>query len=340
MAYAQGTMTSPNASNDIRTIVDGLLISAGWTLVETLTPSGVYRNSVYKSPGASNLCGYDWYIMLAWQTTGTEQVTSIVAGISYNSTTHVLSQLLGSQMGISSTGNGIVADDSGLYAKSQTINASTLVANTSGISINYQNAANSNVFSSAPGIQTLLPSSAFAYWISITLDHIFMFTTVSSGKHTDGIISSLALDAGFVADTNYFPYPLVSWDIQPQFNVLGGLKGQASSSATNYVASSQAFSGPFGPRLPVIDGTYYDAVAWKPYVWMSDAQGSLSSGTWDGTKLAGQLLIGQVPDFYMVYGGSIGDTVTIDSATYVLGPLVSATTGLMAGLTAAVLVES
>lgn len=340
MAYAQGTMTSPNPSNDMRTIIDGLLISAGWTLVETLTPSGVFRNSVYKSPGASNLCGYDWYIMLAWQATGSEQVTSIMAGGAYNSTTHVLSQLLGSQMGIPASGGGIVTDNSGLYAMSQTLNASTLTANTSGITIYYQNAANSNVFGSVPGIQTLLPSSAFAYWVSITLDHIFMFTTVSSGKHTDGVISTLARDPGFVADTNYFATPLVSWDIQPQFNVQGGLKGLASSSAMNYVASIQNFSGPFGPRLPIIHGTYYDAVAWKPYVWMADAQGALSSGTWDGTKLAGGLLIGHVPDFYMVYGGSIGDTVTIDSATYVLGPLVTATTGLMAGLTAAVLVES
>lgn len=353
MAFAQGTMTSVNASNDLRTIIDGLLTLAGWTLVETLTPSGVFRNSVYKSSGASNLCGYDWYLLVAWQTTGTEQVTSILGYLDYNTGTHVLSHGIDGPMGMGPTIGALSIQDTdgGMgIGTNATFPVSTRAATSAAFQTSSIPGGNTGSNAATPGIQSLFPSSAFAYWISITLDHVCLFTTISSGQRGDGVISTLALDSGYTADDNYRHTPLVCWNTQNNgssgtfFTALGIKTTTAPSSSTNYVASSTAFTREFGARLPNITGTFYDAVAWKPYVWYNDLAGGLSVGNWTGDQSIGGLLIGQVSDFYLVHGGSIGDTVTIDSATYVLFPLAAAsglgpTTGSPT-LTAALLVES
>lgn len=326
MGFAQGTMTSANASADIRAVIHGLLLAEGWQLIETLTPSGVFRNSIYKSPGTSNACGYDWYLVFAWQQTGTEQVTSILGASAYDPATKYVTGLVGARLG--ALGGDRVANAADGHFSETTFAAASQTADASGFFTGFKPAGVNNGQNAVSGIQTLLPSSAFAYWCSVTLDHVAFFTTVAAGTRSEGIVSSMILDPGYKGLAASFDQrPLMVWSNDPMFSSSGGLKGVDNPTANNYIASTLSYSGDFGPELPRINGTYFSASAWKPYTWMSGASGAKSSGpAWDGTDLAGGLLVGQAPDWYMVHGGSLGDTVTIDGAVYVLCPRLGAPT--------------
>ena len=94
MTYSQGTIVSANAANDIAVILDDLLTGAGWTVVETLTPSGNYRNVVYKSAAGDNGLGYDWFLVVCYTTLGTENYVIVFSGSDYGVRgTHVMSPL-------------------------------------------------------------------------------------------------------------------------------------------------------------------------------------------------------------------------------------------------------
>lgn len=318
MAYAQATLTSANAASDLATVLDGLFTTAGWATVETLTPSGNYRNRIYKSPAASNLCGYDWYAVMCWTTLGTENYVEVWAAQAYDTGTKILSGILGADFSETPNPSYIRANQptTGYFSES-TFDLSSKTVSSSKSSIQVRVGTTPQNLS--PGFQTLVPSSAFAYWMSVTLDHIGLFTSVATNAQ-NAVYSTLKVAADYVASTLYNPAPIVGWDANT-FLVSSGLYGVPL--ATNqYRATHVEFSGTFGAKLPTLADEYYDAYAWKPNIYVGLLAGGTGGYPFQNTSLFGGVLMGAVPDIYLVWGGSIGDTVTIASGTYVLtGPL-------------------
>lgn len=337
MAYAQNTITSANAADDFVGVLNGLLIEAGWVEVETLTPSvSTNRNRIYRSPGTTNLCGYDWFLAVSWSTLGTENFVRVIAAEQYNETTNILSGICGATFSETPTSGGGSGAGSGYrsalntsgHLVSTTLNLGTLNTNTSPLTIVcVSGASSSSTSQSVPGFQTLIPSSAFGYWMSVTLDHVALWTTVATNRQS-AVMSSLVLDADFEAEAIFNHTPLVGWG---EGNVPGGsyLQGSShflvSAAPTNtvYTAAAITFSGVYGAKLPALSDTYLDAYAWQPYIYLSYmGQGPVNPTP--GTQIAGQIVVGRAPDFLMVWGGSVGDTVEVDSAVYVLtGPMLS-----------------
>lgn len=332
MAYAQDTLTSANAANDFVGVLDGLLTTAGWETVETLTPSGNFRNRVYKSPGTSNLCGYDWYLAVCWTTIGTENYVRVFGFESWNTGTKIASGISGGFSSSSSFTDTVTSQPTTGYTTPSTINLGTLAVTTSVTAISVASSGTtSNQFNF--GWQTLVPSSAFAYWMSVTLDHVGLWTTVATNVG-QAIICSLIMDDDYVADGKYNPHPVVTFN-SVGFALSSHFYG-VPVSTNSYVTAAFRFSGNFGSKLPGLSDTYFDAFAWRPYVYLTYMRQGSSNPT-PATALVGEVVVGRIPDFLLVWGGSIGDTVTVDSATYVLSPQL-VTTG-DTGSTAAVLVE-
>lgn len=338
MAYAQATLTSPDAANAFVVVLDGLLTTAGWTTVETLTPSGNYRNRTYKSPGTTNLCHYDWYLTVCWTTTGTENYVEVWAGRAYAA--GILSGISGGPQAQTSV-DGLVGLNStqpvtGDYLLT-TLNMNTHIVSPTMTPCTYFQRATG--LQTNPGFQTLIPSSAFAYWMSVTLDHVALFTTVAVNRQSV-VYSSLALDAAYGASALYNHQPIASWT-DTQFALSSSLIGVTiTPSPFAYRGVHAAFSGTFGAKLPALSDQYFGAFAWRPYIYLDALSGSNGTPAYQNTAITGGVYVGYAPDIYMVYGGSIGDTVTIDGATYVLtGTFVLTNNDNTARPTLALLVE-
>lgn len=335
MAYSQNTITDANAANVFAGVVAGLLIDAGWVLVETLTPSGNYRNSVYKSPGASNLCGYDWYIVLTWTVVGTENYVSVIGGEAYDSSTHILSGVCGAPFKQADPQTIKTSQPTTGYLTPDTLNASTHVPNTVPYTFLVYSAGSSVNSQYAPGFQTLIPSSAFGYWASITLDHVALWTTVASNVK-NAVLSSLIMDAGYVSAGIYNAHPVVCWS-HDSFEMSSHIKG-VPITLNGWLGAHAAYSGTYGSKLPLLSDGYLAAYAWRPFVYLDYMQQGPTNPTPD-TSIFGEVVVGRAPDFLLVWGGSIGDTVDVASATYVLTDVMSTDSVQQVRPTVALLVE-
>lgn len=324
MTYAQDTITDVNAANVFVSVLDGLLTGAGWTTVETLTPSGNFRNRIYKSSGASNICGYDWYVAISWTVVGTENYVRVLAAESYDPGTHTLAGICGAQLGqggpTSNHSYKSTQPTTG-YTSPSTLNMATATITTTQWQISaWEGESQWNSY--APGFQTLIPSSSFAYWMSVTLDHVAAWTTVASNVQ-HAAFSTLSLDTDYAASALFSHTPIVDFSLG-SFEMSSNMLGVAINATSHtYLATSAEFSGVYGAKLPFLTDTYLDAYAWKPYVYLT----YMKQGTGNpipSTQIIGGIAVGVVPDMYLVWGGTIGDTIEIDSATYVLtGPLLS-----------------
>lgn len=314
MAYAQDTITSPNAANVFVGVLDGLLLSAGWTVVENFNPSGTFQSRVYKSAGADNLCGYDWYLVICWQATGTTRYTQVWAGESYNPTTKVFSgrPVSGGAFGADCRANGQ------FESTNRPLNLNTYQVSTTDEGIEFTQSGNGAA--TQFGFQTILPAAAFGYWMSVTRDHVALFTTVS-GKR-DAIYSTLIMEPGYEADPLYKHTPIVGFDSTYGVQLSSAIIVGANPNNSVYTRLAQAATGPFGSQLPLLSDTYYDAYAVQSQVALVSISQGLGNAT-PNTTIAAGVVIGRIPDWWIVWGGSIGDTVDIDGATYVLSSVMS-----------------
>ncbi len=333
MAYAQATLTSANASHDFAAVLDGLLIAAGWSVVETLTVGGTVQNKIYKSAGASNLCGYDWYLAVCSTNTGSANYLEVWASEAYNSGTHIMSSIcggpqapgvpLGSSIAGSTFSNTVNGDASGA-----TLNMSTKSLSPVRTSITTYSFG-TNTANTVPGFSTLLPSSAFAYWMSVSLDRVGLFTSLASGAVAQhAVYSTVAFDSVYKADARFKDTSIVCWQdfnsstASAGFLISSGLIAASAPSSGNYTGSHFNFSQPFGSKLPILADTFDVAYAWAPHIYVDAINGG-GVPPFPGTVFSGGIHAGAVPDFYLVYGGSVGDTVTVGGATFVLCPLLA-----------------
>lgn len=333
MSYGQDTITSANASNVFALALDALMIAAGWTVVETLTPSTTYQTKVYKSAGTLNAAGYDWYTALMWNTVGTEQQVQIISGAAYNATTHVLSQIPMSYWSINGTsiGNNYGLEVTGDLWGGYNVNVPTNLATQASSDRPGSVLRDKNWFS------TITPSSAFAYWMSVTLDHVSVYTTISSTNPQYFFASTLDVDPTWSSR----PFPVATNPIICYSKVSGISASMISPSGTQHINPSNASALNVGTALPTLAGTYLPTYAWRDVWYLKSVASSYAPGgdpTWDNPQLGDGMTIGKGIDWYRVYGGSLGDTVEISGATYVLsGRMVGNTDPL--GVFVAVLVE-
>lgn len=332
MAYAQDTIISANAANAYVTVLQGLLTDAGWTLEDSGTPSGTYRFQVWKSAGTLNECGYDWYLSIQWNSVGTEQTVDIIGGAAYDSVNKRISQIPARTSSPSNTGVGqyaetVTGDMWGWVAINTAVTALNTTATTSHGSLGSSQAK--------PWHSVVVPSSAFAYWMSVTLDHVGVFTTISNTY----IVSTLDVAASWsAADFPVNTTPLISVIQVTTGTALtsegfsAGIIGTGATT-TNRIIPTYRGNSPIGAPLPILDGNYLDAYAWRRNYFLASATGgTANTPAWDNPEFGDGWIIGKIIDFYFVNGGAVGDTVTIDGATYVL-------TAPMAGRTVALLVE-
>jgi len=337
MAYAQDTIISANAANVFCLALDTLLMDAGWTVVETLNPAGTNTpiNRVYKSSGASNECGYDWYLAVMWKTTGTESFVQIIPGGAYDIATHVLTQI---PYGFSHSTSNTWADGVNVNVATSTTVSVTPLGTSRGTS------------QDRPWWCTIVPSSAFGYWMSVTLDHVAAFTTIATINGPPNFFAStLDVDPEWTAlDTDFGNgvalNPIVTLfgtgtNVNGTTSKAGVSVGIIGSANTTRLSNNQRLADNVGVTLPILDGPYLPAFAWRSAYYLASAAGAIGSDpSFDSPIFGDGYHIGDGIDYYQVRGGAIGDTVEIDGGTYVLSGPYSAS-GAPSQVTLAVLVE-
>lgn len=352
MAYAQDTIISANAANELALVIDGLLMDAGWTVVETLNPAGTNTpiNRIYKSAAGDNQCGYDWYFAMMWKTTGTESWLQMLSGGAYDAGTHIMTQI---PVSLSHSPTNTYAD----FATGD---------QWGGFNVNVATAASGNVtpIGTSRGsaqarlwFATTIPSSAFGFWASVTLDHVALFSTIAGVNGPwNYLTGTLDVDPEWVA-LNSSPVLGNGVAVNPVMQMFGvgssasigaptsrtglsvAIKG---SNNTTRIGATERIADNVGAILPVLSGPWLPAYAWRSAYYLASASSSSDSTgtdpTWDFPSFGDGFHIGDAIDWWQVRGGAIGDTVVIDGATYVLSGTFAAS-GAPSAVTVAVLVE-
>lgn len=317
MAYAQNTIIDANAANIFAGVLDGLMIDAGWTVVETLTPSTTFHTTVYKSAGGSNVAGYDWYIALMWNAIGTEQQVEIIAGNGYDISTHTLKGIGGKNTSQNPNASGQRYNEvDGSHFSPYVVNVATNTITTFSTHGGSQQ---------KPWFAVVVPSSAFGYWMSVTLDHVGVYTTIPGFFFA----STLAMDSTYTALGFVMVNPIISAASGPgsvgDLGPSGAIFGQGQSNfGTDWIQDDTRVSAMVGSPLPILTGHYLPAYAWRGAWYLSGGNGgsTTSSPSWDSPAFGDGFHIGDAIDYYQVNRGNLGDTVEILGSTYVLSGLI------------------
>jgi hypothetical protein len=287
MAYITGSVTDPSPAAALYALMVPALTTAGFTLVDTVTIS-TRTHKVWKSPAAANAQNLDWYLDIAYTTTGVGTI-SLVAFEMFDPAT---------DLGYRGPYNG---------------NGQTIVDAATGSRFGAVGYALESTWFGAQqtNMQMALTTTAFAYWMTITADRV-MF--LYSGQPT------LVMYAGF-----YLPDPLYAAKAGAMLFPLysGRAPGTAYSSPNSALTRippltsfppgwdasincGHGFINGSYPELPTNPTTAYPFSAMP----MSIAGGPNS-------KLG---RYGQFRDFLVVPASTVlrGDTCTIDGAPYVL----------------------
>lgn len=163
MTYISSTITDSNSPSVMCTAVEAALTTEGYTLTDTVVIS-TRTHRVWKNPAANNISGQDWYIDIAYTTTGVGTF-GIYLMEGYNATTD-----LATRMAYNTT-----------YASAFTAGNLWSPYGATGYSLE-----NSNwpIRAGATGSYTAtrevtLPATSFGYWISVTPKRIAMMFSVA-----------------------------------------------------------------------------------------------------------------------------------------------------------------
>lgn len=157
MTYISGSMTNSDAPATLAGLMHTALLNAGFTLVDTVV-IGTRTHKVYKSAAANNTEGIDWYLDLAYTTSGAGSIW-LGAFETYDAVAHTAG--LGPYSNIEST---VDAAEFSRYGTTKY----ALETNWTHITRNLA--------------QIETASSAFAYWISITPTRVIALTSVNATK--------------------------------------------------------------------------------------------------------------------------------------------------------------
>lgn len=307
MTYIANSLTSANPAADLYTAMASAFTAAGFTLVDTQVIS-TRTHKVWKSAAGSNSQGLDWYLDVAYTTTGAGSVW------------------LGAFEGYSSP-NGLRgpynANDSN---PDETTYYTRFGATGSALETNWTHITNNIA-------QIATTTTAFAYWISITTDRVIAMTSTAP--------TSLAF-CGFYEP--YTPYankagallhPLATCTVaNPAATSFFAGNAQTAINRNPPAASSLGRSSRYsvvptwntvlglgGPGMPV---GYVDTGAKTSVIEGPRGAKIAFSVNWSISADDGSPACpGFVRDVLVLAGSGVtrGDTVTISGSTWVLGSL-------------------
>lgn len=155
MTFDTNSMTSANPAADLYTALASALSTAGFTLVDTVTIS-TRTHKVWKSAAAGNSMGLDWYLDVAYTTTGAGSVW-LGAFEDY---------VAGTDTGYRGPYNaaGSSTPDATYFSR--------YGATGSALETNWTHISNN-----CGQVQT--QTTAYAYWMSVTTDRVIMMTSVA-----------------------------------------------------------------------------------------------------------------------------------------------------------------
>lgn len=157
MTYATGSLSSANPAADLYAAMAAALTTAGFTLEDTVVIS-TRTHKIWKSAAGSNSQGLDWYLDVAYTTTGAGNVwLNVFEG--YNAGTDQ-----GVRGGYNSSSDTTTPEAT--YYSRYGATGSALETNWSTISNNIAQAQTS--------------TSSFAYWFSATTDRVILMTSVQA----------------------------------------------------------------------------------------------------------------------------------------------------------------
>lgn len=155
MTYTSGSLTSANPAADLYTPMASALTTAGFTLVDTVVIS-TRTHKVWKSAAANNAQGLDWYLDVAYTTTGAGSIW-LGAFEFYDPATH-LAYRGGYNPNDTSASEGTYYSRYGASGFALETNWTYITCNVA--QINTQ-------------------TSNFAYWMSVTTDRVMVMTSVT-----------------------------------------------------------------------------------------------------------------------------------------------------------------
>lgn len=332
MTYSTGSLTSANPAADLYTALASALSTAGFTLVDTVVIS-TRTHKVWKSAAAGNSMTLDWYLDVAYTTTGAGDLW-LGAFEGYDATTH-----LGLRGPYNHSNDGISAEAT--YYSRFGATASALETNWTHIGNNVA--------------RIITQTTAYAYWISATTDRVIIMSsvvptslfycgffdmyapwatkistlayplitcTLNSPISVDGQLHSTAtnlINAPTLINNNAFPAALTRQPpvLHTSNNVwAGGIYSgwNAVASAASLPEGGEGIGGPAG-RVDTGVSSFYD----------TPRGGNLAVyGGWNG--VSPNPVIGTLKDICVFVGSAVtrGDTISISSTDWVLTNIQSA----------------
>jgi hypothetical protein len=187
MGYGTGTVNSAtpcaDAYNAATVGLAALLTAAGFTLVDTQTIS-TRTHKVWKSPGGSNSFGTDWYLDVAYTTTGSGAI--YLAAIEfYDPATHVATRGPFGDTGTTIDATTFSRFGAGTAALETSWVPSPVSSGTNGIPIN-------------SGVAT-------GFWFQVSLDAVMGFTTQDATRWTYAGLYDMTTNYASKAGAGAFP---------------------------------------------------------------------------------------------------------------------------------------
>lgn len=291
MAYATGSLTDANSSLALYNVMAGLLTTAGYTLVDTVVIS-TRTHKVWKSAAANNSMNLDWYLDVAYTTTGVgpmhltpfeffDPATDLGYRGAYAALDATIEATYGSRYG--ATGYAL----------------------------------ETNWFTVGTGIAT---SASFGYWLSVTGDRVIGLSSLAPTLIRYSGFYTPKPEYATLAGAKLFPLVKVEYDYSAGTSGSGYVGLTRTAPAT---VLTQSWSRMVAAQPEI---SYSDLARLSPPVGSVNMVGDGATASRvrisSGTNYASNMLWGWLKDVFFVplpVGAVRGDTVTIAGNTYVAG---------------------
>jgi hypothetical protein len=277
MAYITGTVTNANPGPTLYALMAAELTTLGFTLTDTVV-IGVRTHKVWLSPAAGNAMGKDWYLDIAYTTTGPGTLFMSVMEF-FDPATDLAYR--------AAFGSGSVRSADAVYFSPWGATGNSLE------STNWNYFATATVAAANNG-NLDLTASAFGYWITLTRDRVvvmvsnnptFMIyagTFVPSAAHAAAagadvypLVAAKITGAGFTGTQacgitrmpKHTTASSFTWNMLLQAALVG--TNSAALKAPGFPADHTTVSGRMAGLIPVsTDGNAGAGVATAPRAWL------------------------------------------------------------------------
>lgn len=298
MTFLQNTLADANAPATLAGLINTALISNGYQFVENVVIS-TRTHKVYKNPAANNITGKDWYLYVAHTTTGAGIIGFYISE-GYNSTTD---KWIRAAFGNSTT----AVPDATYYSRHGTAEFTLEDAN-------YEPHSAASAVGNFSNRDVNVPSSSFAYWISITNNRVIYLGSADPTLMIYAGAFDISAEHAAVAGADAFPIVSSSLLVGAD-SASGGTaltrrpKSQTNDNwqtcfRANGVSLASALAGGF-PNIP----SGPQSMMTRRVVRVPIASGNVTD----------RALYGYLIDVVVAGATSTrGDTITADGATWVM----------------------